>query len=158
MADLMSIAFVCDGCDRPIALRIERPRAGIDCPACGRSHLLRVNEATITSGRIDRCLRCGLDRLYVQKDFNRKVGLGIFVLAAILSVPTWGLSLLAATLVDLTLYYVLGDVTICYGCGTQHRGCRRNPAHGAFDLHVAEAVDARGRAVAVGEGEQVTHR
>jgi hypothetical protein len=96
---------------------------------------------------LERCVRCGEDRLYTQKDFNRKLGLGVFVVAALLSVPTWGLSLLAATIIDFMLYHLIGDVTLCYGCSTQHRGFRRNPRHGPFDLHVAEAVDRQPKAV-----------
>ena len=90
---------------------------------------------------LSRCLRCGLGRLYVQKDFNKKAGLWVFIVAAALSVPTWGLSLLLATVIDLALYCALGDATLCYGCGAVHRGFRRNPAHVAFDIHVQEAVD-----------------
>lgn len=99
------------------------------------------------AGPLERCLRCGSERLYVQKDFNRTLGLAVFVVAALLSLPTWGLSLLVATVIDLGLYFLLGDVTICYGCNTQHRGFAKNPAHGPFDLHVAEAIDNQPRAV-----------
>jgi len=141
-----TLAFVCEGCDRPLYLAVDRPSDGVDCPTCGRRHGLDVGAADVASGTVARCLRCGLDRLYLQKDFNRTIGLGVFVVAALLSVPTWGLSLLAATLVDLGLYHLLGEVTICYGCGAQHRGFQGNPAHGPFDLHVAEAVDRRTRA------------
>jgi predicted RNA-binding Zn-ribbon protein involved in translation (DUF1610 family) len=138
------VAFACDACDRAIAATLPRPVASLDCPGCGHPHALRV-EAGLLAGRVDRCLRCGIERLYVQKDFNRKTGLAIFAVAALLSVPTWGLSLLAATLLDVALYYGLGDVTVCYGCGAQHRGGVRNPAHGPFDLHVQESVDRRPR-------------
>jgi hypothetical protein len=123
---------------------LDPPAAEAVCPGCGRAQPLR---SVASAGAVDRCLRCGLDRLYVQKDFNRMVGLGVFLVAAVLSVPTWGLSLLVATIVDLALYAVLGDVTLCYGCGTQHRGFARNPAHGSFDLHVAEAIDHQPRAI-----------
>jgi hypothetical protein len=94
---------------------------------------------------LSRCAHCGLDRLYVQKDFSKKAGLWVFIVAAALSVPTWGLSLLAATVIDLALYYALGDATLCYGCGAVHRGFPRNPAHGSFDIHVQESVDRQAR-------------
>jgi hypothetical protein len=115
------------------------------CPACGRREPLRAADGGAPASPLARCLRCGGEDLYVQKDFNRTVGLWVFIVAALLSVPTWGLSLLAATLIDLALYYALGEVTLCYACGAQHRGFPRNPAHGPFDLHVAEAVDRRPR-------------
>jgi hypothetical protein len=116
------------------------------CPRCGRGLTIAPRPEGGVPRRVERCLRCGLDRLYTQKDFNRTLGLAVFVVAAILSVPTWGLSLVAATIIDLVLYFVLGDVTLCYGCGAQHRGFEKNPAHGPFDLHVAEAVDREPRA------------
>ncbi len=139
-----TLAFVCEQCDAEVYAALDPPAAEVVCSKCGRVQALR-SEAT--AGVVDRCLRCGIDRLYVQKDFNRKIGLGVFVVAAVLSVPTWGLSLVVATVVDLALYAVLGDVTLCYGCGAQHRGFPRNPAHGPFDLHVAEAVDHEPRTV-----------
>ncbi|MBI1951266.1 MAG: hypothetical protein HYS34_07890 [Acidobacteria bacterium] len=119
------------------------PGGAVACPGCGREHDLGRDATPPGSRLLSRCLRCGLDRLYVQKDFNKKAGLWVFIVAAALSIPTWGLSLLAATLIDLALYYALGDATLCYGCGTVHRGYLRNPEHGPFDIHVQEAVDRR---------------
>jgi hypothetical protein len=141
------IAFVCEACDRAVYGYVETPAAGIECAGCRRRHVLQGAAGSVEAGRVTRCLRCGADRLYTQKDFNRNVGLGVFVVAAILSIPTWGVSLLVATLLDLGLYYALGSVTICYSCGAQHRGFELNPAHGPFDLHVAEAIDNQPRAV-----------
>jgi len=135
------VAFVCGPCGAPVYCPADGASAGAACGRCGRTHPLRAAAEGLEAGAVARCLRCGADRLYTQKDFNRKVGLAVFVVAAILSVPTWGLSLLAATLVDAGLYYLLGTVTICYVCGAQHRGFARNPDHGPFDLHVAEAID-----------------
>lgn len=140
-----SAAFLCEGCGREVMQVLARPARPSACPGCGRTHDLLPGDALLDARPLSRCLRCGLDRLYVQKDFNKKAGLWVFIVAAALSIPTWGLSLVAATLVDLALYYALGDATLCYGCGTVHRGFRRNPEHGAFDIHVQEAVDRRPR-------------
>jgi len=140
-----SVSFLCDGCGREIIRALDPPGVEGACPGCERSFVLRADESHVRLRVLTRCLRCGLDRLYVQKDFSKKAGLWIFVVAAVLSVPTWGLSLLAATLIDLALYYALGDATLCYGCGTVHRGFRRSPAHGPFDIHAQEAVDRRPR-------------
>lgn len=140
-------AFACEACGGAIRVPIDRPRESVDCPACGRSHPIRVDESVARTGELTRCLVCGLDRLYVQKDFNKRLGIAIFVVAALLSVPTWGLSLVVATLLDFGLYYLLGDVTLCYRCAVQYRGFRRNPEHRPFDLHVAEAIDNEPRAV-----------
>ncbi len=140
-----SLAFVCSGCERPIYAPVEGVVEEIACASCGRVHPIRRGAAAADATPLPCCLRCGLDRLYRQKDFNRKIGLWIFIVAAILSVPTWGVSLLVATIVDRILFYLLGDVTICYGCNTQHRGFAGNPDHGEFDLHVAESVERQPR-------------
>lgn len=143
----MGLAFVCGRCEQPIYHLIDGPRNTVECDGCHGGQSVRVAAPALAAGRVDRCLRCGHDQLYLQKDFNRKIGMGVFVVAAILSVPTWGLSLLAATLIDLGLYYLLGSVTICYSCGAQHRGFAKNPDHRPFDLHIAEAVEGRPQAV-----------
>ena len=54
---------------------------------------------------------------------------------------------MAAASRELARRRMLGDVTICYGCGAQHRGLAVNPEHGPFDLHVAEQVDRMPRPV-----------
>ena len=91
-----SVAFVCEECERPVYARIDGARESITCEKCGHRQALRCVSDVQPGWPIRHCLRCGLDQLYVQKDFNRKIGLGVFAVAAMLSVPTWGLSLLAA--------------------------------------------------------------
>ena len=140
-----SVSFLCDGCGREVTQSLNPPAGATGCPDCGRSFVLRSDASLLQSRLLTRCLHCGIDRLYVQKDFSKKAGLWVFIVAAALSVPTWGLSLVAATLIDLALYHALGDATLCYGCGSVHRGFRRNPEHGAFDIHAQEAVDRRPR-------------
>lgn len=137
------LALVCEGCDAEVQQPLGPATRELTCRACGRAHPLQTFEVPPGSAPVSRCLRCDCARLYLQKDFNRRIGLWIFAIAALLSVPTWGLSLLVATLVDLVLYAMLPEVTLCYNCGAQHRGFPRNPEHGAYDLHVAEIV-ARG--------------
>jgi hypothetical protein len=140
-----SVAFLCDRCGREVVRQIPPGERPASCQGCGRTFAAPADGPAGGSPLLSRCLHCGQDRLYVQKDFNKKAGLWVFIVAAILSVPTWGLSLLAATLIDLVLYYALGDATLCYACGAVHRGFPRNPAHGAFDIHTQETVDRRPR-------------
>jgi hypothetical protein len=140
-----SVGFLCEGCGGEVLQRLGPGARPAACQGCGRTFPAPASGTLPESRLLSRCLHCGLDRLYVQKDFNKKAGLWVFIVAAALSVPTWGLSLLAATLIDLILYYALGDATLCYGCGAVHRGFRKNPSHGAFDIHTQEAVDRRVR-------------
>src|SRR5262249_23229539 len=117
-----SVSFLCEGCGDEIVRTLDSAPIGAGCPGCGRAITLKAGRAITASHPLAGWLCCGLDRLYVQKDFSRKAGLWVFIVAAALSVPTWGLSLLAASIIDLALYYALGDATLCYGCGAVHRG------------------------------------
>src|SRR5574341_990186 len=116
MARAPEIAFVCGGCG-------GEALAGLDgrgrCPACGLETTLEVPPDVGQSRRLERCLVCGNAQLYVQRDFNQKAGLAVVV-------------------VDTLLYLMLPEITVCYRCRAHFRGFARNPAHHAFDLHVAE--------------------
>jgi hypothetical protein len=61
------------------------------------------------------------------------VGIG-----AALSPFTYGVSLLICLAVDLLLYLLVKEVTLCYRCSAIYRGVVRDPRHAAFDLHVAD--------------------
>ena len=140
-----SVAFLCDRCAREVVQVVgpgQRPAA---CSGCGQTFPAPPFGDPGVPTILSRCLRCGLDRLYVQKDFSKKAGLWVFIVAAVLSVPTWGLSLVAATLLDLALYHALGEATLCYGCGAVHRGFAKNQGLAAFDIHTQEAVDRGAR-------------
>ena len=140
-----SVAFLCDRCGAEAVQALGAGAPPASCRGCGLTFAASAEEALSGPRLLSRCLRCGVDRLYIQKDFSKKAGLWVFIVAAVLSVPTWGLSLVAATIIDCVLYYALGDATLCYGCGAVHRGFGRNPEHGNFDIHTQEAVDRRAR-------------
>ena len=93
---------------------------------------------------MERCPACDSVLLYVQRDFNQKVGLGIVVVGAILApfTPFYS-SLIVAALVDAGLYALLPEITVCYRCQAHFRGFVRNPRHQAFDLHIAEQYDVK---------------
>ncbi len=126
------------------------------CPTCGNGMLLALGADPPASGRCQRCGRestllpadprgpvracaaCGATALFVQRDFNRKLGIAIVAVAALFAVKTWGLSLVAAALIDLALYRILPRITVCYACDAIHRGVPVNREHQAFDHEVAE--------------------
>lgn len=96
---------------------------------------------------LSTCPACGCRDLFIRKDFPQKVGLGIVVLAAaaflVLAArpATFYLGawvLIAAAALDAVLYLVVPKVTVCYKCRREFRGARLNPAHGGFELAVAE--------------------
>lgn len=116
------------------------------CGTCGAPHALR-NEA-IVAGELVRCAWCDTADLYVQKDFPHQLGLTIVVVGFAISTVFWyyymPLSafavLLTTAALDLVLYYLVPEVTICYRCLGQFRGPGANVAERfqPFDLAIGE--------------------
>ncbi len=98
---------------------------------------------------IEHCAVCDCPTLYVQKDFNRTIGMAIFVTGAVVSLVLYGFDrvwqamavLLGCAVVDALLYKWLPEVTICYKCHSQYRQVNPNPAIAPFALGLAEKFD-----------------
>jgi hypothetical protein len=95
---------------------------------------------------VTECAICGTRDLYVQKDFPHRLGLFIVGVGIVLSSVAWwnywyptaiGILLITA-LLDLCLYYAIGDALICYRCLAQYRGVERSLEHQPFDLAIGE--------------------
>jgi hypothetical protein len=130
------IAFRCPRCG---AEATASPEGHGLCAACGTATELPISASLRNERIVDRCPACDGQQLYVQRDFNQKVGLIVVVIGAALAPFTpYYSSLFVAALVDAALYAVLPEITICYRCMAHFRGFRRNPRHEPFDLHVAE--------------------
>ena len=91
--------------------------ATLPCP-CG--HAAPRRAGALEGGRVVRCALCGDPRLFVQKDFSRKVGIGLLVLGFALAVALgalvgpWGFFgvLAASVAIDSLLWLVAGKVVI----------------------------------------------
>ena len=129
-----TVNFPCSTCGEILQLELAGVAAETSCQRCGTAARL----AHAADGTPQRCAACGGEALYVQRDFNRKLGLGIVIVAAALMVQTRGISLLVAVLIDLLLYRLLPRITVCYACDAVHRGVPVHSAHLGFDHHVAE--------------------
>jgi hypothetical protein len=139
MARAPEITFRCPACQGEAVCGLDGRGS---CRACGAAPALPVPTAWAESRTVDGCPACGSRLLYVQRDFNQKAGLAVVVVGAALAPFTpYYASLVVAVLVDAGLYLLLPEVTICYRCHAHFRGFRRNPAHQAFDLHLAEQYD-----------------
>ena len=133
------IAFACRACGGEAVSGLDgRGR----CSGCGKESDLAIPPALRDTRVVERCPACESGLLYVQRDFNQKVGLGVVVVGAILApfTPFYS-SLIVAALVDAGLYLLLPEITVCYRCHAHLRGFARNPKHQAFDLHLAEQYD-----------------
>jgi len=101
------------------------------CEHCGAPSTVVAPPADAV---ISRCAACAHEELYFQKDFNRKTGIALVVLGSIFVPWTYGLSLLAVTILDYAVWRVVKDVIVCYDCQSVHRGYPANPALKPFDL------------------------
>jgi transcription elongation factor Elf1 len=130
------IAFACPACGREALAFLDGMGS---CPHCAAVTPVEVSEALRATRVVESCPACGNGLLYVQRDFNQKVGLAVVVVGAVLAPFTpFYASLFVAAAIDAGLYALLPDVTVCYRCQAHMRGFARNPAHHAFDLHLAE--------------------
>ena len=145
------------------------------CFAAGRSDGGRLPPAAERPGRSSRkrlratqlqaCPWCMTTDLYIQKDFPQ--GLGLFIVGVGFAISTvfWYyempipayLVLVVSMLLDLVMYHLVGDVTICYRCLCQLRGAGTNPdgRYRPFDLASGERYRQeriRARAVATARG------
>jgi hypothetical protein len=110
-----------------------------------------MDEALARDQMVRRCVACGHDTFYIQKDFNRNTGLAIVAVGVLASIvffarsePLYAmLALVGAAGVDLAIYALMGEVTVCYPCHTVYRGFRKNPDHGPFELKDLEKYGGR---------------
>ncbi|HEX4998615.1 MAG TPA: hypothetical protein VFY29_10320 [Terriglobia bacterium] len=147
---MAAIILQCRKCEAELQ---TAPATGLNlvCPQCREAVPLRLTESLARSGPVDACAACGHDRLYIQKDFNRNLGLAIVIGGAVISVlffafgyPFYAMLTLGVTaVVDILVYSLVGTVTVCYVCHTIYRGFERNPAHGPFDLKDLEKFGGR---------------
>ena len=112
---------------------------------------VRADNALIDKGLIQTCVSCGHDTLYIQKDFNRNVGAAIVAIGVLASIVFFArndpfyamLALVATAVVDLVIYSLVGEVTVCYSCHAVYRGFLKNPLHEPFDLKNLEKYGGR---------------
>ena len=117
---MKSIAWHCLHCSRPNRHWVEEGKTGqpVVCTFCQESDYSIEDP----DDPFEACPLCHCHQLYVQKDFNRGLGL-LIVLGGIVLVPwTYGLSLPFFAGIDWLLYQRVASMVICYRCGGEFRG------------------------------------
>lgn len=117
---MMSVQITCTGCGSSVEVLPDVNAHKVQCEVCQHITDVKFTPAH-EQGELKECPVCTRMDFYKQKDFNRKIGVALFVIAAILSVWTYGLSLVALYLVDLFLFRRLAMVAVCYKCRTNFR-------------------------------------
>jgi hypothetical protein len=138
------IAFHCPHCEALVRAETMAGPSPVVCPECDDMLGLRVPQ--YEEGRLGRCLVCPSRDLFVRKDFPPRLGVAIVVAGFAASCVSWAFHyvlitfaiLFATALLDVILYWIMGDVLECYGCHAQYRGVAGLEGHEAFSLEVHE--------------------
>ena len=136
----LSVDWRCPKCEKPGTHEFASGRT-LACGHCDHSVSLAERSLGPDSeilNPLPYCSVCDYDRMFAQKDFNRKIGLVIVVIGAVLSPWTYGMSLLVCMGLDYGLYRFVPEITVCYGCDAIHRGFAHNPLHRAHDPLLAD--------------------
>jgi hypothetical protein len=117
---MMSVQITCPDCGSSVEIHPDHNAHKAECQVCKHATDVKF-QAEHEQGILKDCPVCSRQDFYKQKDFNRIIGVALFVVAAILSIWTYGMSLVALYLVDLFLFKKLALVAICYKCKTNFR-------------------------------------
>lgn len=117
----MELTATCQHCRKFQVTHIAAGKSTLACAECGKNLIEYMTEATRREDGIEQCPVCGAAHTYRQKDFNRKIGIALVILGVGLAYFTYGISLVAVTLIDWLLVRRVGEVGCCYQCGAQFR-------------------------------------
>ncbi len=118
---MMTVHITCPGCGSGVNVHPKASATAAKCDVCEHVTVTKFTAAH-EAGELKDCAVCSRMDFYQQKDFNRKIGVVLFVIAAILSIWTYGISLIVLYLVDVFLFRRLKPIAICYKCRTIYRG------------------------------------
>jgi hypothetical protein len=140
----MQLVYPCPRCEHSNVAETAEAAARLVCVSC---HWERgVSPGDFDGARPKRCLACGCDDLWRQKDFPQRLGLLMVGLGILFSTIAWARMepllaigiLMGFALIDMVLFVVMPDVLVCYRCGARHRGAKPPAEHPRFDLETHE--------------------
>ncbi len=135
----MQIHITCSHCGSGIQVLPRETASAAQCDIC--QHVTSVKfTAAHQQGVLEDCPVCERKDFYQQKDFNRKIGVALFVMAACLVPWTYGLSLLVLYLLDVFLFRRLSMIAICYKCKTIFRQVENIQAIPAYDHEMNDRI------------------
>jgi hypothetical protein len=140
----MRVEFHCPKCLKADACAVTGQTALLACRYCGWSRPIGTDD--LQNGTPKRCLACGCDDLWRQKDFSPALGVAIVALGIVLSTiatawmrPLLAIGILMAfALADMLLFLVMPDALVCYRCHARFRHVALTEQHPKFDLEVNE--------------------
>ncbi len=136
---MMEVTLTCPECGSGINILPSAEADKAECNVCQHRVAVHFN-ADHEKGILKICPCCERKDFYKQKDFNRKIGVALFVIAAILSIFTYGISFIVLYLFDLLLFKKLGSIAICYKCQTIFRNVLNIKELANFDHEMNDRI------------------
>ena len=128
----MTVHFTCTNCGSGVHVYPSVDAQLIKCDICSHEQAVKFDQNHVDAVLKD-CPCCARKDFYSQKDFNRKLGVIIFVFAALVSTfmlwrgmgPQWYLStFIVLYALDFFLFRRLNLIAICYKCSTIFRNVK----------------------------------
>ena len=144
----MEVTLTCPNCQSALPLKALNAPNEVHCGACQHLITILISENLENDCLVDQCPQCEGTDFYRRKDFDPQIGLLVVVMASLISAVFLWYELVviafgvlgAAALIDLIVYQLLGEITVCYRCHSEFRGTYDVQA-GNFDLHTADELE-----------------
>ncbi len=138
------MTYPCHRCQNITRSEFDSSTEKIACIHC--DHEVELPENVLRDDKLQRCLVCPSEELYVRKDFPQQLGVTIVVIGLVTSCIPWYnhdwygtfAVLFVTALIDAALYAVKGNLLQCYRCHAQYRGIEGIDEQKPFDLEVHE--------------------
>lgn len=118
---MMTVEITCPECGSGINIYPSLEAKEAQCDVCEHTMPVKFDQNHV-DGNLEDCPVCERKDFFQQKDFSRKIGVLLFVIAACFVPWTYGISLIVLWLIDLMLFRKIPNVSICYKCQTNFRG------------------------------------
>ena len=144
----MTVQFTCNNCGSGIHVYPEKDAHKIECEVC-KSFQEVIFDHNHELGILKDCPGCSRKDFYSQKDFNRKLGVILVVLAAVVSTvmlyfginPLWYLStFIVLYALDFVLFRRLKPIAVCYKCQSVFRDVANIQEIPGFDHEMNDRI------------------
>ncbi|GAB4014127.1 MAG: hypothetical protein Fur0010_11830 [Bdellovibrio sp.] len=136
---MMTVTLTCPECGSGVHVYPNQNAEIAECDVCQHHIPLKFN-ADHEAGILKDCPCCERKDFYQQRDFNRKIGVMLFVIAAILSIFTYGISFIVLYLFDFLLFRKLSIIAVCYKCQTIFRNVKNIGEIHSFDHEMNDRI------------------
>lgn len=145
---MMTVQFTCKQCGSGIHVYPDLEATRIQCDVCKHEQPVKFDQNHM-NGLLKDCPCCARKDFYSQKDFNRHIGVALFVLAAVISTimlyvglgPQWYLStFIVLYVLDFFLFRKLNLIAICYKCDTIFRNVKNIREISGFDHEMHDRI------------------